>query len=275
MECINPRDSEGDGDVDIDGDGDDVDLLDMPLRGAAPFDFLGAAAGPRGAVPHPLQHAALHQLAALKHHRLASLQLSGLRGVVPDPDAVGSGGGGGSSSSSGGGGGGPGGGAVRKKRSRAAFSHAQVFELERRFHQQRYLSGPERADLAHALKLTETQVKIWFQNRRYKTKRKQLQLQEQVGPAGGAAGAGGAGGGSSAKRVAVKVLVRNDQPPLLHAPDHKQGPLLYPPGPQGLPFPYYYYPLLYPGVSRLPHGLPHGLPDQLDLPRPPAPFSPE
>ena len=46
----------------------------------------------------------------------------------------------------------------RKKRSRAAFSHAQVYELERRFSHQRYLSGAERADLAQALKLTETQV---------------------------------------------------------------------------------------------------------------------
>ncbi|KAH3785640.1 homeobox protein Nkx-3.2-like [Dreissena polymorpha] len=68
----------------------------------------------------------------------------------------------------------------RKKRSRAAFSHAQVFELERRFRHQRYLSGPERADLANALKLTETQVKIWFQNRRYKTKRKQLQREQAL-----------------------------------------------------------------------------------------------
>lgn len=49
-------------------------------------------------------------------------------------------------------------GAARKKRCRAAFSHAQVFELERRFAHQRYLSGPERADLAQALKLTEQQV---------------------------------------------------------------------------------------------------------------------
>ncbi|KAH9360130.1 hypothetical protein HPB48_016299 [Haemaphysalis longicornis] len=47
---------------------------------------------------------------------------------------------------------------TKKKRCRAAFSHAQVFELERRFSHQRYLSGAERADLAHALKLTETQV---------------------------------------------------------------------------------------------------------------------
>ncbi|XP_047459470.1 NK3 homeobox 3 [Mugil cephalus] len=84
-----------------------------------------------------------------------------------------------------------------KKRSRAAFSHAQVHELERRFSAQRYLSGPERADLAGALKLTETQVKIWFQNRRYKTKRRQMAA-ELVAC-------------SSPKKVAVKVLVRDDQ----------------------------------------------------------------
>ncbi|XP_043110681.1 NK3 homeobox 3 [Puntigrus tetrazona] len=87
-----------------------------------------------------------------------------------------------------------------KKRSRAAFSHAQVYELERRFNLQRYLSGPERADLAGALKLTETQVKIWFQNRRYKTKRRQMAAELTTTPAT-----------TLAKRVAVKVLVRNDQ----------------------------------------------------------------
>lgn len=87
-----------------------------------------------------------------------------------------------------------------KKRTRAAFSHAQVYELERRFNLQRYLSGPERADLAGALKLTETQVKIWFQNRRYKTKRRQMAAELATTPTT-----------TLAKRVAVKVLVRNDQ----------------------------------------------------------------
>ncbi|XP_050305278.1 homeobox protein Nkx-3.2-like [Anthonomus grandis grandis] len=98
----------------------------------------------------------------------------------------------------------------RKKRSRAAFTHAQVFELERRFSQQRYLSGPERADLAAALKLTETQVKIWYQNRRYKTKRKQLQMQESTML------------NSNARKVAVKVLVKDDMPLFL-----QQKPPLY------------------------------------------------
>jgi homeobox protein Nkx-3.2 len=138
----------------------------------------------------------------------------------------------------------------RKKRSRAAFSHAQVYELERRFNQQRYLSGPERADLAHALKLTETQVKIWFQNRRYKTKRKQLQLQEQNTAATVLTSSGS--NSSSAKRVAVKVLVRDDQPVLAagfsaNIKSSAPSSILYPhTGSLPLPFPYYYYPLLCP-----------------------------
>ncbi|XP_037337617.2 homeobox protein Nkx-3.1 [Pungitius pungitius] len=61
----------------------------------------------------------------------------------------------------------------KQKRSRAAFTHLQVLELEKKFNHQKYLSAPERAHLASNLRLTETQVKIWFQNRRYKTKRKQ------------------------------------------------------------------------------------------------------
>jgi homeobox protein Nkx-3.2 len=84
---------------------------------------------------------------------------------------------------------------THKKRSRAAFSHAQVFELERRFRHQRYLSGPERSDLAHTLKLTETQIKIWFQNRRYKTKRRQINSDQSMPHMG--------------KKVAVTLLVKD------------------------------------------------------------------
>nr|pir cardiac-specific homeobox protein Csx - mouse [Mus musculus] len=61
--------------------------------------------------------------------------------------------------------------ARRRRKPRVLFSQAQVYELERRFKQQRYLSAPERDQLASVLKLTSTQVKIWFQNRRYKCKR--------------------------------------------------------------------------------------------------------
>ncbi|KAG8184478.1 hypothetical protein JTE90_002325 [Oedothorax gibbosus] len=58
-----------------------------------------------------------------------------------------------------------------KRRPRVLFSQEQVAELEKRFQQQRYLSASERDDFAAGLKLTSTQVKIWFQNRRYKNKR--------------------------------------------------------------------------------------------------------
>ncbi|XP_042634197.1 homeobox protein Nkx-2.2a-like isoform X1 [Cyprinus carpio] len=59
----------------------------------------------------------------------------------------------------------------KKRKRRILFSKTQTFELERRFRQQRYLSAPEREHLAKILHLTPTQVKIWFQNHRYKVKR--------------------------------------------------------------------------------------------------------
>lgn len=59
----------------------------------------------------------------------------------------------------------------QKRKRRILFSQAQVNELEKRFSKSRYLSAPEREHIANGLNLTPTQVKIWFQNHRYKTKK--------------------------------------------------------------------------------------------------------
>ncbi|XP_062859454.1 homeobox protein HMX2-like [Trichomycterus rosablanca] len=58
-----------------------------------------------------------------------------------------------------------------KKKTRTVFSRSQVFQLESAFDAKRYLSSAERACLASSLRLSETQVKTWFQNRRNKWKR--------------------------------------------------------------------------------------------------------
>ncbi|EDW28131.1 GL27335 [Drosophila persimilis] len=58
-----------------------------------------------------------------------------------------------------------------KRKPRVLFSQAQVLELECRFRLKKYLTGSEREIIAQKLNLSATQVKIWFQNRRYKSKR--------------------------------------------------------------------------------------------------------
>ncbi|VUZ53074.1 unnamed protein product, partial [Hymenolepis diminuta] len=70
------------------------------------------------------------------------------------------------------GGGGTASNASRKaRRARTAFTYEQLVTLENKFQSTRYLSVYERLNLALALNLTETQVKIWFQNRRTKWKK--------------------------------------------------------------------------------------------------------
>ncbi|CAF1359223.1 unnamed protein product [Adineta ricciae] len=58
-----------------------------------------------------------------------------------------------------------------KRKRRVLFSQQQVMELEKRFDKNRYLNAQDRDQLAHSLSLSSTQVKIWFQNHRYKTKK--------------------------------------------------------------------------------------------------------
>jgi len=60
----------------------------------------------------------------------------------------------------------------KRKMIRPTFSGSQIFALEKTFEQQKYLAGPERARLAYTLGMSESQVKVWFQNRRTKWRKK-------------------------------------------------------------------------------------------------------
>ncbi|GFO36090.1 T-cell leukemia homeobox protein 3 [Plakobranchus ocellatus] len=59
----------------------------------------------------------------------------------------------------------------KKKKPRTSFTRLQIIELEKRFHRQKYLASAERSALAKLLKMTDAQVKTWFQNRRTKWRR--------------------------------------------------------------------------------------------------------
>ena len=59
-----------------------------------------------------------------------------------------------------------------RKSSRPTFNAHQIFHLEKTFENTKYLAGPERASLAKALRMTENQVRVWFQNRRTKWRKK-------------------------------------------------------------------------------------------------------
>ncbi|XP_014467856.1 PREDICTED: homeobox protein Nkx-6.1 [Dinoponera quadriceps] len=113
----------------------------------------------------------------------------------------------------------------KKKHTRPTFSGQQIFALEKTFEQTKYLAGPERAKLAYALGMSESQVKVWFQNRRTKWRKKHAaematakRRQEEVegvvaegedgcsdaeadGGSGGGGGGGGGGGETAAKRL--------------------------------------------------------------------------
>ncbi|KAI3367145.1 hypothetical protein L3Q82_008203 [Scortum barcoo] len=129
----------------------------------------------------------------------------------------------------------------KSKKRRVLFSKAQTLELERRFRQQRYLSGPEREQLARLLSLTPTQVKIWFQNHRYKMKRGRaegaLQDVEIAHP-------------PLLRRVVVPILVRDGKPFHTCLLDTEKAGCL--PPSQAVPFPLPYQSVQHPAPVALP-----------------------
>ncbi|CAL8312323.1 unnamed protein product [Lota lota] len=104
--------------------------------------------------------------------------------------------------------------ATPRRKRRVLFSQAQVYELERRFKQQKYLSAPEREHLATLIHLTPTQVKIWFQNHRYKMKRqakdKVAQQQLQQHESGGVCEQQSSSSSSPRRAVAPKENINKD-----------------------------------------------------------------
>ncbi|EDV48235.1 uncharacterized protein Dere_GG14506 [Drosophila erecta] len=68
----------------------------------------------------------------------------------------------------------------KKRKSRTAFTNQQIFELEKRFLYQKYLSPADRDEIAGGLGLSNAQVITWFQNRRAKLKRDMEELKKDV-----------------------------------------------------------------------------------------------
>uniref|UniRef100_A0A665W3Q3 BarH-like homeobox 1a n=1 Tax=Echeneis naucrates TaxID=173247 RepID=A0A665W3Q3_ECHNA len=55
----------------------------------------------------------------------------------------------------------------KPRKARTSFSEQQLAKLERNFHRRKYLSVQERVELATSLRLSDAQVKTWYQNRRW------------------------------------------------------------------------------------------------------------
>ncbi|XP_062567801.1 hematopoietically-expressed homeobox protein HHEX-like [Saccostrea cucullata] len=66
----------------------------------------------------------------------------------------------------------------KRKKPRTSFSRMTIIELEKRFDRQKYLASSERTTLAKTLKISDSQVKTWFQNRRTKWRRQAAEEKE-------------------------------------------------------------------------------------------------
>ncbi|XP_065071386.1 homeobox protein XENK-2-like isoform X2 [Rhopilema esculentum] len=105
----------------------------------------------------------------------------------------------------------------QKKKPRILFSQSQVTELEQRFKQQKYLNANEREQLANKLNLTPTQIKIWFQNKRYKCKKQSIESRNRLDWLNFTSG----------RQVPVPILIRNGQPSCLSRYCNSPPPSIY------------------------------------------------
>ncbi|XP_016353765.1 ventral anterior homeobox 2-like [Sinocyclocheilus anshuiensis] len=102
----------------------------------------------------------------------------------------------------------------RPKRTRTSFTAEQLYRLELEFQRCQYVVGRERTELARLLNLSETQVKVWFQNRRTKQKKDQTKDTDKRSSS------------TSESFATCNILRLLEQGRLLSVPAHPPNPLL-------------------------------------------------
>ncbi|XP_026882139.2 ventral anterior homeobox 2 [Electrophorus electricus] len=107
----------------------------------------------------------------------------------------------------------------RPKRTRTSFTAEQLYRLELEFQRCQYVVGRERTELARQLNLSETQVKVWFQNRRTKQKKDQTKDLDKRSSS------------ASESLATCNILRLLEQGRLLSVPVPPPNPLLPPPHP--------------------------------------------